>query len=605
MPQVLSSRHTEHAEQQVRFSYKFEETNLQAQEESMRIRDQLEKGLEPRSSACPAAGIASQPARRATSLRICSAILFLAVLCGTAVSQEQSDSGRIAGRILDSSGKPISNAAVVLTGGTEQHVTSDPAGAFEFSQVAAGRYRLTANGSGGAGAASVDVAPGRTAHVDLRLSQHTAANAGTQTTSLVGQAMQFADDPHFTVAGITDWTAAGGHGSDVNLRTSEALTRETLDLPPDNRPSTALVCPESEATVRANAANNPNSFEANHCLGIFYLRTGKYGDAVTSLKNAYHIRPSDAVNEYALAEAYEKGGDTASARDHFHTLSAQGNVSDLHRLAGSVDESLGDPVAAVTEFAQAARLHPSEQNYFSWGSELLYHRAVWQARDVFSEGVRAWPHSARMLTALGAALFAGALYDDAAERLCQAATLEPADPEPYLFMGRIEVVAPHPLPCVAQKLTQFHEREPGNALADYYLAMALTKQQQSPSGASANSSLQHRIDALLQQAVTADPACGEAWLELGNVQAQSGDYASAIPLYTKSVDAKPQLSEAYYRLGVAYDRTGQRDKAREAFAQHDRIERQQAAAVEEQRRAIKQFVISSSSPNAAGENPQH
>ncbi|HKR26190.1 MAG TPA: tetratricopeptide repeat protein, partial [Acidobacteriaceae bacterium] len=237
-----------------------------------------------------------------------------------------------------------------------------------------------------------------------------------------------------------------------------------------------------------------------------------------------------------------------------------------------------------------------EQNYFAWGSELLYHRAVWQARDVFQEGAKAWPRSARMITALGAALFAGALYDDAAERLCQAATLEPDNAEPYLFMGRIEMAAPHPLPCVEQKLAEFHRRNPGNALADYYYAMSLSKQPP------ANASADQQITALLQQAVASDPRCGEAWLQLGNLQAQSGHYASAIPLYAKAADAKPQMSEAWYRLGLAYDRTGQRDKAQEAFAEHDRIEKEQAAAVEAQRRAIKQFVISSAGSPAPSPN---
>ena len=295
----------------------------------------------------------------------------------------------------------------------------------------------------------------------------------------------------------------------------------------------------------------------------------------------------------ALAKAYEKAGDASRAREHLHRLSAHSDAGDLHRLAGLVDESLGDPVAAVHELALAARQNPSEQNYFAWGSELLYHRAVWQARDVFEEGARAWPNSARMLAALGAALFAGALYDDAAARLCQAATLEPDNPEPYLFMGRIEIAAPRPLKCVEEKLADFHQREPGNALADYYFAMSLRKQQPP----SSDLSVQQQIAGLLHESITADPSCGEAWLELGNLQARSGEYAAAIPLYTKAVDARPQLTDAWYRLGIAYDHTGQRDKAREAFAQHERIEKQQAAEVEKQRREIKQFVVSSADNN--------
>ena len=40
-----------------------------------------------------------------------------------------------------------------------------------------------------------------------------------------GAQIEFADDPNFAVAGVTDWTAVGGHGSDAVLRTSEDLTQ--------------------------------------------------------------------------------------------------------------------------------------------------------------------------------------------------------------------------------------------------------------------------------------------------------------------------------------------------------------------------------------------
>lgn len=539
-------------------------------------------------------------ARYPLSLHLCVWALLFAVLSGWTAAQESSSAAAITGRILDANSKAVPKASILLSGTASQRTTSDSSGAFQFRALPPGRYRLTAGTSAAHNTSDwIDLAPGTTARVELRLDDKPAAAPGSESSTTLFQAMQFADDPRFTIAGVTDWTAAGGHGSDASLRTSEALTRDTLEFEPDNNPPLSVTCREDEAALRAAAASQPGSFEGNHCLGIFYLRANRYSDAVQYLHAAYRVQPSDAVNEYALAEAYDKAGDASRAREHLRHLSAHGYTGALHRLAGLVDESLGDPVTAVNEFAQAVRADPSEQNYFAWGSELLYHRAVWQARDVFEEGARAWPKSARILTALGSALFAGALYDDAAERLCQAAALEPDNPEPYLFMGRVEVAAPRPLPCVAQKLAEFHQRDPGNALADYYFAMSLWKQQPS----SADSSVQEQIAGLLREAVTADPRCGEAWLQLGNLRAQSGNYASAIPLYTKAVDGKPQLTEAYYRLGIAYDRTNQRDKAREAFAQHDRIEKQQAAEVEQQRREIKQFVISSAGNNLPGQSP--
>lgn len=519
---------------------------------------------------------------------------FLALSSGTAAAQDTPASVSITGRIISSNGKTVAGMPILLSGAAvSQRTTSDAAGAFKFRGLPTGRYRLTTDPPTARMASTwVDVRRGTTAQVALRLDDGPDAVQGGGTSPVSTQAMQFADDPHFAIAGITDWTAAGGHGSDASLRTSEALTRETLDLQADDAPPRPHACADDATALRDAAARQPDDFEANHCLGIFYLGTADSGRAVKSLSIAYRLQPSDAANEYALARAYEKAGDAAKARGHMQALAANHGEADLHRFAGDLDESLDDPVAAVNEFARAVRIDPSEENYFSWGSELLYHRAVIQARDVFEQGVQAWPGSPRMLTALGAALFAGARYDDAAERFCQAAALEPDNPEPEFFMGRIEMAAPHPLPCVAQKLRDFHQRHPGNALADYYYAMSLWKQEASPLDAAQR----QQVASLLHEAVTADPRCGEAWLQLGNLQAQSGDYVAAIPLYSKAADASPKLTEAWYRLGIAYDRTGQRDKARQALAQHDTLAQQQAAQVQQQRLAIKQFVVSAADP---------
>jgi Spy/CpxP family protein refolding chaperone len=51
------------------------------------------------------------------------------------------------------------------------------------------------------------------------------------------------------------------------------------------------------------------------------------------------------------------------------------------------------------------------------------------------------------------------------------------------------------------------------------------------------------------------------------------------------------MSEAHYRLGTAYDRLGERDKAKLEFDLHETIDREQKAQVEQQRRAIKQFQV--------------
>jgi tetratricopeptide (TPR) repeat protein len=259
---------------------------------------------------------------------------------------------------------------------------------------------------------------------------------------------------------------------------------------------------------------------------------------------------------------------------------------------GERDEKAGDPLAAVREDEQAVRLDPSEQNYFAWGSELLLHRAVWQAAQVFEKGSKAYPHSARMLTALGAALFAAALYDQAAASLCAASDLNPSDPEPYSFMGRIEMASPKPLACIEPRLARFAEAHPENSLGNYFYAMALWKrQEQLIDDQPVDPKALQQVETLLTKAVTIDPKCGDAHLQLGVLYFSQHQSEKAIESYRKAIQSDPQLGEAHYRLGVAYDRMGLPEKAAQEFKIHDEIEKLQAAAVEQQRREVKQFLV--------------
>jgi tetratricopeptide (TPR) repeat protein len=519
----------------------------------------------------------------------------------SAQTASTSTSARVTvhGKVLDALGKPAAGATVrlQLNGASRAETTVDATGRYTISGLSTGSYVLIAEKAGARSrVATLTVSSlGDQPQVDLTLAGPAASGDTSHAGSAVpAQAMEFADNPNFTVAGVTDWTAAGGHGSDTSLRTSEALTRETLTLKPATvspsapaSPADAAIARAEEEKLRAALVRAPEDFEANHRLGEFYLRQGRFRESAALLKTAYAIKPGDFDNAYDLAQACNELGDLQQAIDHVHDLLAERDTADLHRLSGSIDEKLGDPLAAVHEYELAVRMDPSEQNYFEWGSELLFHRAVWQARAVFERGVDAYPKSARMLTALGAALFAGALYDDAARRLCDASDLNPADPEPYTFMGKVEIAAPSPLACVSQKLARLVRLQPDNALANYFYAMALWKE----SGRSADAQTMQQVEAMLTKAITIDPKCADAYLQLGNLQASRHDYQKAIASYSKAIEANPHLSDAHYRLGVAYERVGEKEKARLELQQHDEIEKQTAAEIQRQRKEVKQFVI--------------
>lgn len=509
---------------------------------------------------------------------------------GSAAAQagtsQHSASAVVQGTVRDAAGKPVSGASVGVgaDGGASRETHTNAAGVFEFSNLAAGTYRLSAEKSGvrSRGAAAIVLSEGDRRHIELVLGNAAASTAAP---------MEFSDAPNFTVAGVTDWTAVGGHGSDAILRTSEDLARETMALKAQgvgsNPAGSAVDSSQTESRLRAALASAPRSFAANHQLGAFYLEARRYREALPPFEAAYQIEPANEENERDLAAAYENAGELKQAREHMTNLLQRQNNADLHRMAGELDEKAGDPLAAVQQYQQAAALDPSEENYFAWGSELLLHRAVWQAAEVFRSGLSAHPKSARLLTAQGTALFAGARYDEAARSLCEASDLDPANAEPYLFMGKIEMAAPIPLPCIRPKLAQFVQRNPDNSLANYFYAMALWKQQEH----SADKAALAQVETLLTKAVSLDAKCSDGYLQLGILAASQRNYEKAIGLYGKAIEADPQSGEAHYRLGVAYERMGEREKAAREFQLHDEIDKRQAVAIEQERRDVKQFVV--------------
>jgi tetratricopeptide (TPR) repeat protein len=265
---------------------------------------------------------------------------------------------------------------------------------------------------------------------------------------------------------------------------------------------------------------------------------------------------------------------------------------------------------AVREYQRAAELDPSEPNLFDWGTELLTHRALEPATEVFSKGNRLFPKSVRMLVALGVAWYARGSYDQAAQCLVNASDLAPDNPTPYLFLGRMQSVETAPSAGLIERLGRFAQLQPDNALANYYYAVSLWKQSASAVEPGRYNERDNerstRVESLLQKAVHLDPKLGAAYLQLGILYSQRKDFSRAISAYQKAIEVSPEqfspeqvtpemnetLEVAHYRLAQAYLRTGDKTRAHEELQLHDRLAKKTKEKTEHERREIQQFVIS-------------
>ncbi len=522
---------------------------------------------------------------------------------------DRADLAILHGSVRDLHGRPVAAATVYLQAeaGTQTLTTrTDSGGAYRFPGLRQGIYTLRAQMSGYRDAifGPCVLRQEETKNIDLTLESQKASESSSNKP-------EFFDEPEFTVAGVTEAMNPGGHGSDTS--TTEALAKETASLPVTKSNTgatssrTAWVSSSSSAAVedslRREAEREPGNFDVNHQLGKLLLDVGEVAEAIPYLEHATRANPGDYENAYELALAYARDGQYERARTQTQTMLAAQHTAgreldrqeqaELHQLLGDVDEKLGNSLEAVREYQLASELNPSEANLFDWGTELLIHRAFEPATEVFTEGNRLFPRSARMLAALGVSWYARGSDELAVERLCQASDLNPGDPNPYLFLGKMQSVENAQSTCMMEKLGRFVRLQPENAQANYYYALGLSRRNDADDLAHAES--------LLEKAVRLDPKLAAAYLQLGVLYSQRGDSSKAVSAYLEAIAANPGLVAAHYRLAQAYSRSGEKSKAEAELRMYDQLSKKTAEEAERDRREIQQFVYTLREPASAAQ----
>ena len=513
---------------------------------------------------------------RHTLLAVSGLLLSLSGL-----AQEPGQPTSLHGVVRDADGKAVGEASILMRKKDSMDnflVHTDAQGGYTFTLLPGGVYSLQATKDGYAAAevSAVFLRPRESKIIDLTLAPL------SQGSSI--SAPQFFDQPQFTVAGVTDTTSLGGHGSDTVVRARNSLAKDTASLaetgikpPPDGA---------REQSLRELAKRQPDDFGVNHQLGQLLIAAGRAPEAIPFLERAAARDPANYENSYDLALANAEAGNYAIARDEATKLLATHDQADLHHLLADVDEKLGDSLGAVRQYQRAAELDPSESHLFDWGAELLSHHAAEPAMEVFSRGNRLFPGSARILLGLGAASFARGDYEEAVQRICSASDLNPNDSIPYQFLGKIEEAENQANPDLVERLHRYVTLQPDSADANYYYALGLWKLRSSAHDKGSVT----EVESLLKTAIEINPQHAAAALQLGIVHSERGAYKEAISDYCRALDADPGMEEAHYRLAQAYRQTGNAEKAKEELRLYGQLAEESEQKQDRERHQIKQFV---------------
>jgi tetratricopeptide (TPR) repeat protein len=327
----------------------------------------------------------------------------------------------------------------------------------------------------------------------------------------------------------------------------------------------------------AALAENPNSPDALHLVGLVALQRGDAGKAIGLMERATSLKPTDASILANLAEAYKALGQTDRAVESCRAaLNLQPNYPEAHFNLGLMLNRLADVDGAIMHFREAIRLRPEfAAAHNSLGNALRakgdknaafqhFERAVWldpglaegrcnlgrmlAEQGLHKEGlahcreaVRLRPSLAAAHNNLGNVLQALGRLEDAKESLLEAVRLDPDQPATYAGLAHVweqlgEFDQAH------DSLRQALRREPRHAGALARLATRLR--------AKLPEDDQATIESLLAEPNLADESRMQLLFGLAQAHDAKGEFNRAAEL-SKQANAL-HLAELENR-GMAYD----------------------------------------------------
>jgi Flp pilus assembly protein TadD len=236
-------------------------------------------------------------------------------------------------------------------------------------------------------------------------------------------------------------------------------------------------------------------------------------------------------------------------------------------------QSEGDDDMGLEQHQRTFQADPSEQHRYDLGIERLLHGDIASALELFKEGVANNPRSAKLRIGLGIALYSGGHAEDAVRAFLSATDLNPADPRPYLFLGKAYGISNDLSAEVNSRLNRWIQLEPRNSRAYYYYALSLWKGK----GKVGWDHDTGKIESLLKESALLDPTFPFAHFQLGNLYSEANRLPEAIAEYQRAVTLKSDWADTHYRLGQAYIRAGDKELGQQQLALYERLRGQPPA----------------------------
>jgi tetratricopeptide (TPR) repeat protein len=286
-------------------------------------------------------------------------------------------------------------------------------------------------------------------------------------------------------------------------------------------------------------------FETTFHAGLVALNQNNLGVAEAQLESASKLEPRDARVWLALAQTYRRLDKTAQAQAAAGNAEAfASNAATLKGLALYYSEAAD--FAKGAEMLQAAirRNAFDESCYFDLAQLYFKQQNFAAALETLNAGRKNFDKSAQLELAAGVAYYGLRRFPEATDAFLSTIRLDPAVPQPYVFLGRMLDQAEDKLPKITDVFAGFARSAPDNYMSSFLYGKVLALQ------GSADA------EAQLRKSIKQNGRFWESHFELGVLLDRRGEFAEAAREIRQSIELNPGDPAPHYRLARLYDRLG-------------------------------------------------
>jgi tetratricopeptide (TPR) repeat protein len=324
-------------------------------------------------------------------------------------------------------------------------------------------------------------------------------------------------------------------------------------------------------------AKKPDNPESHYLLGELYGQKGRLADMLrefdASLANSKKYEKEIlSLKQKYFAESFNGGVKAANDGNYPEALKAfmnarlfEPNQLDSFRNLAFVYLRMDSLDAVLRVYQELLAVKPDDyETYVTMASLVNQRKEYERSAEYLQKAVAVAPDSAkpRIIGELGIIYDTMGKGDEAMKMYQDALKMTPGHKDLLFNLGRLYLMRDD-YPNAISQLTEVLKLNPEDFEVNYNVGLSYLK---------IGERLDKKSRELEDQAMSAKKKPNTARVDSLR-QASNAQFQAAMPYLKKAVDLKPDQGSAWHNLGVGYMRTGDSEKAKEAFAKAEELEK--------------------------------